>query len=995
MRNGSFAEAMDITPAPQKSQEKKKTATPQDRMSGHYPVAVAGSRFLLGFRPSAVSDHDYKSTLNLPETAFPMKADLAQKEPKILARWDEMGLYERVLAARRGGPVYAFHDGPPYANGSIHYGHILNKTLKDMVVKFRSMLGYYVEYRPGWDCHGLPIELAVLRNLGEKAAALSAIEIRRACHAYAMKWVDTQRRELQRLGAFATWDRPYLTLLPDYEATIVRELARVAEQGLLYRDKKPVHWCMSDRTALAEAEILYDDAHVSPSIYVRFAIPSDPKLYAVIWTTTPWTLPANLGIAYHPRLEYVTITARGARHIVAKELADTVVGACGLTEEGPREPFPVERFAQLRAARHPFIDRDSIFLPGEHVTLDAGTGLVHTAPGHGADDYVLGREHKLPPYAPVDDAGVFTEGPWQGEHIWKANPKIVERLAADGALLSSPSLSVTHSYPICWRCKKAIIFRATFQWFVRMDRDAAPADARPTVDLRRVALAEIERTAFIPPWGRNRLRGMIEHRPDWVLSRQRAWGVPIPILYKKDAPDQVLDASPAFMRKVAELIAAEGADAWFARSGEELAKLAGHDAATAANAQKGGDIVDVWFESGVSFAAVCEGKPGLDASTSEDPRPIDLYLEGSDQHRGWFHTSLLTSCATRGRAPYRALLTHGFILDDNGKPYSKSEIERARKEGKKVSYIEPSDVIKQQGAELLRMWVAQADFRSDVSYSRAHLDQLGESYRKVRNTIRFLLGNLAGFDPHSDAKVALTDPLDQHMWERASDLAGRIRAAYEAVELHTVLRAIVDFCTVDLSAGYCDVRKDRLYCDGKSDPLRLGTQKVLYRCLRVITCGMAPILCFTSEEVWGMMPRQADHPESVHLAELEAGPTAMTGMSAESQALWERMRQLRQDVQRALEPFRAQKKASLDASVTLTRAPGDPIGQAPYGPVWLADFLIVSEVKIAHGPESIAVAPATGNHCARCWKWTPAEPPLCERCRGVVGAHKQREPQTE
>ena len=927
-----------------------------------------------------MTDVDYKPTLNLPETAFPMKADLAQKEPKILARWAERDLYAQILAARRGGPVYAFHDGPPYANGNIHYGHILNKTLKDMVVKLRSMLGYYVEYRPGWDCHGLPIELAVLRELGEKAASLSPVELRRACHAYAMKWVDTQRSEMKRLGAFATWDRPYLTLAPDYEATIVRELARFAEAGLLYRDKKPVHWCMSDRTALAEAEIEYDDAHTSPSIYVRFAVPSEPGLYAVIWTTTPWTLPANLGIAYHPKLAYVTIAAKGARHVVAEALADAFVAAAQLVEDGPRAPFPTERFAQLRAARHPFIDRDSIFLPGEHVTTDAGTGLVHTAPGHGADDYVLGREHGLPPYAPVDDAGCFTEGPWQGEHIWKANPKIVAALAESGALVSPPSLTVTHSYPVCWRCKKPIIFRATPQWFARMDRASAPPGAAPSVDLRSVALGELERTAFIPPWGKNRLRGMIERRPDWVLSRQRVWGVPIPILFQKDAPGEVLDASPAFMRAVAELVAKEGADAWFSRSGEELARLAGHNAATAKNAEKGGDIVDVWFESGVSYAAVCEGRPGLDASTPADPRPIDLYLEGSDQHRGWFHTSLLTSCATRGRAPYRTLLTHGFILDERGKPYSKSEIEKARREGKKVEYTPPDEVIKSQGAELLRMWVAQADFRSDVAYSRAHLTQLGEAYRKVRNTIRFLLGNLAGFDPAAPLAGPPADPLEVEMLRRADELAAQLRAAYEATELHVVLRAIVDFCTTDLSARYCDIRKDRLYCDGKTDPARVYTQAVLYRCLRVLTTGMAPLLCFTAEEVWDHLPRLPGDPSSVHLALLERP----TGTSAAPGTLWEMLWTLRQDVQKALEPFRAQKKSSLDAAVTIHLGPGAE-GIAALPPAWLADFLIVSSATARAGAAAttIEVTDASGHACARCWKWTAAAP-LCDRCSAVI-----------
>jgi isoleucyl-tRNA synthetase len=900
---------------------------------------------------------DYKATLNLPETDLPMKADLARREPELLGRWEQGRLYERILAERKGRPTWVLHDGPPYANGSIHYGHILNKILKDMVCKHRTMSGHYVEYRPGWDCHGLPIELGVMKELAAHGKTeLSPREIRKACHEAAMKWVGVQTAEFQRLGVFGTFARPYLTLSPEYEATIVRQLAEFARRGLLYRDKKPVHWCMSDRTALAEAEIEYDEHHTSPSIYVAFAVPKEPDLAAVIWTTTPWTLPANWAIAYHPGFTYVTVRAGGRRLIVAEKLADAVVKACQLEETGPREPFATERFAQLGHARHPFLDRDSRLLPADYVTLEQGTGLVHTAPGHGADDFVTGKKHGLPVEAPVDDHGCFTEGLWKGLKVFAANPQIVRHLQERGALVSPPALSVTHSYPICWRCKNPVIFRATWQWFARMDG---------AFKLRDRAMAEIARTQWIPPWGESRIGGMIAGRPDWVLSRQRAWGVPIPILHRGE---EYL-ASAEVMEKVAAVFAKEGTDAWFERSVEELLgpEFRGWE--------KGGDIIDVWFESGVSWAAVCEGQPGLDASRADDPRPIDLYLEGSDQHRGWFHSALLTACATRGHAPYRAVLTHGFVLDERGKALSKSEIEKAKREGVKIDFIPPEDVIKTQGAELLRMWVAQADFRSDIAYSRGHLTQLGESYRKIRNTVRFLLGNLKGFPPDASGEL---DLLDRAILERLAEFSERVRQAYDAYEFHVVLRLLLELCTIDLSALYLDVRKDRLYCDPANAPLRRGTQSVLYRAVRVLTTHMAPILCFTAEEVWSHLSKRAGDPDSVHLAGLEEAPSA-AGSVAQLAPLLE----LRQAVQKALEPFRAQKKSSLDAHVKLET----PLaGALPPGvdAAWLADLFIVSQVTITKGAApSVTIAEATGHKCERCWKWTP-DAPLCARCAGAV-----------
>ncbi len=931
-----------------------------------------------------MSETDWKHTLNLPRTDFPMKGNLAKKEPEILAKWAEDKLYEQIRAARAGAPRFVLHDGPPYANGNIHYGHILNKILKDLVIKYRTMSGAWAPYVPGWDCHGLPIELQVERNLGAKKAEVTPLEMRRLCHEYATRFVDVQRREFQRLGIFGDWDHPYRTLDKSYEAAIARAIAAFARGGYLYRENRPVYWCPNDGTALAEAEIEYAD-HTSPSIYVRLPLSRafdpgrlDPrlegkKLVLPIWTTTPWTLPANEAVVLHPDFPYVAVPSGRTPdeyYLVARGRAEAFLQACGVAVE-PDTWIDVEkaRLLELEGARytHPFVDSPShpdVFKVwfADHVTLEHGTGLVHTAPGHGADDYRVGKEHDLPIEAPIDNAGAFTSGPWKGLKVHDANPKIVALLAELGALANAPGETVRHSYPHCWRCKSPIVFRATPQWFLSLDRN----------HLRQRALVEIDATRWIPPWGRNRIYGMIENRPDWCLSRQRAWGVPIPVLFC--AKDDTPVVSPEAIEFAADIFATEGSDAWFVRPASELVPpgtACGKCGGTAFRKETA--IVDVWFESGVSWYAVCAQNPDLG-------EPVDLYLEGSDQHRGWFHSGLLTAIGVAGHAPYRAVLTHGFVLDENGRPYSKSDIEKARREGKKVEYIPPEEVIGQQGAELLRLWVASVEFRGDMSFSRTILNQLGESYRKIRNTCRYILGNLSDFEPaaHPLASAKLR-PIDRLALDRLADLVARVRGHYDDYEFHQVFRQLLDYVTVELSAFYLDVLKDRLYCDGKDSESRRAAQIVLYEIGRVLAMLSAPILCFTAEEVWSYLPHREG---SVHIAVLPHGAPLPEGYMGER---WGTLLAYRERALKTLEAFRAQKHHPLDARVTIRPAAADR-ATLEGARDELADLFGVSLVDIgADAAEAeLAVDQAPGHRCERCWKYTPAPGPLCDRCAAVV-----------
>jgi len=961
---------------------------------------------------------DWKDTLNLPRTEFPMKGNLLALEPRMLARWQEEGTWAALLAASAGRPEFFFHDGPPYANGHLHAGTALNKILKDIVVKFQNMAGRRCDFVPGWDCHGLPIERAVEKRLRDEKVdrrTLSGEEFLSRCRAYAQEFIDIQRQEFKRLGLFADWDAPYTTLAFAYEAQELRELARVARRGLLYRKRKAVYWCITDQTALAEANIEYEN-HQSPSVYVAFRAESPPgeelagrfpfvrgrPVDLLIWTTTPWTLPANLAIAVHPELEYAFYDLGPRVIVVAKDLLGRVLGEIAPEQMEVRtlkgagsevgvaalvDPQRILGFASGReleglAYRHPFVRRQGKVVLGEHVTLEQGTGLVHTAPGHGAEDYAIGQAYGLEPYSPVLADGRFDDtvepAELRGHRVFEANARIVQLLVETGALLNRPGETVTHSYPHCDRCKNPVIFRATPQWFMALDRPMREGGAT----LRGAALEQIdEAVQWIPEWSKQRIRGMLEERPDWTLSRQRSWGVPLPVAVCSGCDEGLV--SPELMDRVADAVAREGAGAWHRLPLEQfLPAPQSCPSCGRTSWVKGTDILDVWFDSACSFAAVMEPRNGAS--------PVDLYLEGSDQHRGWFHSSLLVSVATRDRAPYRRVLTHGFVVDGEGRKMSKSV----------GNVVAPDKMIAQYGAEVVRLWVASSDYRDDVRLSDSILRSLAEGYRRIRNTIRYALSNLFDFDPERDAVLdAELLPLDAWARGRLDELSARVRRAYESYEFHLVFHAVVDFCGNDLSALYFDISKDRLYTWKPDGRPRRSAQTVLHRIARDLLRLLAPVMSFTAEEAWAHLPGAST--PSVFLAGLPGeAPAAMPAGLAER---FERLFAVRSAVQKQLEAARRDKLigASLEAKVVLHAEGGlrDLIARHRDE---LPGLFIVSQVELADAPTermqpttgmagletlAVEVRAADGAKCPRCWTYAPEVArgePVCDKCRRAL-----------
>ena len=985
---------------------------------------------------------ELKATLTLPQTAFPMKANLPQNEPLRLARWASLRLYDELRKAGIGRPSYILHDGPPYANGPIHLGHALNKGLKDFVVKSKTMAGFDSPYVPGYDCHGLPIEIKVDEQLGRRKLEMPAPAVLDACRAYAQKYIDLQTSQFERIGCFGRWEKPYRTMARDYEARTLEAFYGFLEKGFVYRGLKPVYWCIHDRTALAEAEVEYA-MHTSPSVYVRYRLTSDAaalspalvgrEVYTIIWTTTPWTLPASLAVAFHPDFEYVALSAAGPQvpgaplspgralsepvkvgapppsapvYIVAAELAPSVISACNLGETTELARFKgtaLERTTFL----HPFLDRSILGVLATYVTADQGTGAVHTAPSHGADDFYTGQRYGLDSTCRVDAGGrihvdtaawnLASLPAFEGKTVWAANPIIVAMLEENRALLASAALE--HSYPHCWRCHHPVIFRATEQWFIGLETAVKRADGSETT-FRQLTIEEIDKVVWDPAWGKERITNMIATRPDWCISRQRIWGVPIAVFMCQNCEKPILDA--ALNRKIVDLFDREGVESWHTTDVATLlpeGATCAHCGGTAF--RKETDILDVWFDSGTSWFAVCEADPDLQAKYKDfqqnDALPV-LYLEGGDQHRGWFHSSLLTSVALRGRAPYSHVATAGWTLDEQGRAMSKSL----------GNGVDPVDIANRLGGEIVRLWVASIDFREDMAASENLMQRCADIYRKLRNTFRFLLGNLNGFDPARD-RVAEHElqPLDRYMLARTRDLTEKIRDWYAAFEFHRVYHAVNEFAIVDLSSFYLDVLKDRMYTFAPTSLARRSAQTVLWKITEALVRLVAPILSFTADEVWEYLPQVEGREASVHLAQFPRPEEVFSQDPTAQLDEWKQLFQARDKAMSALEEARQAKRIGkgLEADIEIS-ASGELLSLLEFHAAGLKEFLNVSGVRVIAGlgPNTalaVAALPASGTKCARCWNFMPEVSSygiwqnVCTRCQSALVEMNVAPPQPE
>ncbi|OUP53832.1 isoleucine--tRNA ligase [Butyricicoccus pullicaecorum] len=928
---------------------------------------------------------DYNETINLPKTDFPMRANLPKREPGFLAGWeqDNNALYHALMKKNEGKPLFVLHDGPPYANGNLHMGHALNKVLKDFIVRYKNMAGFYAPYVPGWDTHGLPIERQAIQAYGMDRDKVSVSEFRQKCEEFARKHVNTQREQFKRLGVIGDWEHPYLTLTHDFEAKQIEIFGEMAKKGYIYKGLKPVYWCPHDETALAEAEIEYQDEPCS-SIYVKFAVTDDKgviekaigtkeNVYFVIWTTTTWTLPGNLAISVNPFFEYDLVKVpNGEIYVLAKELVNSVMQAAGI-ESWEVLATLLGSDLEMMKTQHPIMDRESVIITGEHVTLDAGTGCVHTAPGFGADDFIVCQKYNIPIIVPVDGKGYATEdaGKYAGMYYEKTTPIILDDLRACNALLAIED--IVHSYPHCWRCKNPIIFRATEQWFCSVDA------------LKDDAVKACHEITWLPGWGEERMTSMIMERSDWCISRQRIWGVPIPIFFCKKCSKPLVNEQT--IKLVSDLFREKGSNAWFEMDASEILPSDIHCECGCGEFDKETDTMDVWFDSGSSWAAVIEQREG-------QPIPVDVYLEGNDQYRGWFQSSMLTAIATKGIAPYKTVITHGMIVDEERQKMSKSL----------GNGISPQEILDQYGADILRLWVSSADYRQDMRISKEMFKHLAQNYLKIRNTARYILGNLEGFDPKTDM-VAYNDLCELDRWAlmKLNDLVAKVIKGYDDYEFHVVLHAIHNFCVVDMSNFYLDVIKDRLYCEEKNGVLRRSAQTAMYEILDALVRMIAPILCFTADEIWQAMPhRDGDDAANIVLNAMPQVNPAWA-FAEEASSKWDKLIALRDDVNKALEEARKNKVIGkpLEAWVTvyaddetaalLETVPADE----------LAALCIVSKLRVIRGngegmqgenlPVQIAIERASGDKCERCWMYVDSigqdskHPTLCARCAAVVG----------